>query len=57
VTSTGQLDYILDAYTTTDRLPDANTFNPAATEATGLAGDPFTTSDSVKVVMTPTTAP
>jgi len=53
VTSTGQLDYILDAYTTTADLPDANTFDPGSDPTvTGLAGDPFNyIRNSVKVVM------
>jgi uncharacterized protein len=53
VTSTGRLVYILDAYTTTDALPDANTFTPGSDSGvTGLAGDPFNyVRNSVKVVM------
>jgi Uncharacterized conserved protein len=53
VTATGQLDYILDAYTTTGAYPDANTFNPGSDPTvTGLAGDPFNyVRNSVKVVM------
>jgi hypothetical protein len=53
VTSTGQLDYILDAYTTTDAFPDANNFTPGSdSTVTGLAGDPFNyIRNSVKVVM------
>jgi uncharacterized membrane protein (UPF0182 family) len=53
VSATGELDYILDAYTTTDAYPDANTFNPGTDPTvTGLAGDPFNyVRNSVKVVM------
>ena len=53
VTDSGKLVYILDAYTTTDGLPDANTYNPGSdSTANGLAGDPFNyVRNSVKVVM------
>jgi uncharacterized membrane protein (UPF0182 family) len=53
ITSSGRLVYILDGYTTTDALPDANAFNPGSDAgATGLAGDPFNyIRNSVKVVM------
>jgi uncharacterized protein len=53
VTASGRLDYVLDAYTTSDAFPDANTFDPGAdTTISGLAGDPFNyIRNSVKVVM------
>ncbi len=53
VTSSGQLDYVQDAYTTSAAFPDANTFNAGTdTGANGLAGDPFNyVRNSVKVVM------
>jgi hypothetical protein len=53
VTATGRLVYVLDAYTTTADLPDANTFNPGSDPtSSGLAGDSFNyIRNSVKVVM------
>jgi uncharacterized membrane protein (UPF0182 family) len=52
ITSSGRLVYILDAFTTSDALPDANTFDPSTDPGTGLAGDPFNyIRNSVKVVM------
>jgi len=49
----GRLVYIQDAYTVSDRFPNAQPFDPATLGgATGLAGDPFTyIRNSVKVVM------
>jgi len=50
VTSTGQLDYIQDAYTTSDAYPDANPYDPPSTS--GLSGDAFNyIRNSVKIVM------
>lgn len=53
VNSSGRLDYILDAYTTSTSLPDANTFDPGSdSSVSGLAGDSFNyIRNSVKVVM------
>ncbi len=53
VTNDGQLDYMLDAYTTSAAFPDAQPFDPGSNpSANGLAGDPFNyIRNSVKVVM------
>jgi len=53
VTSSGRLDYVLDAYTTSAAFPDANTYDPGGdSTVSGLAGDPFNyVRNSVKVVM------
>ncbi len=53
VTSDGQLDYMLDAYTTSAAFPDSQPYNPGGdATSTGLAGDPFNyVRNSVKVVM------
>jgi uncharacterized protein len=53
VNSNGGLDYVLDAYTTSDAFPDANTYDPGGDSSiTGLAGSPFNyVRNSVKVVM------
>jgi uncharacterized membrane protein (UPF0182 family) len=53
VTSSGQLDYMLDAYTTSASFPDAQPYDPGTdSTSTGLAGDPFNyVRNSVKVVM------
>jgi hypothetical protein len=53
VTPDGQLDYMLDAYTTSAAFPDAQPYDPSSSaNPTGLAGDPFNyIRNSVKVVM------
>jgi uncharacterized membrane protein (UPF0182 family) len=53
VTSSGRLVYMLDAYTTTAALPDANNYDPSSDPTgSGVAGDPFNyIRNSVKVVM------
>ena len=53
LTASGRIVYVLDAYTTSAAFPDANTFDPNASQsATGLTGDPFNyIRNSVKVVM------
>jgi uncharacterized membrane protein (UPF0182 family) len=53
VTSSGRLVYILDGYTTSASLPDANTYDPSTDPAaSGLQGDAFNyVRNSVKVVM------
>jgi uncharacterized membrane protein (UPF0182 family) len=53
VTSSGRLVYMLDAYTTTAALPDANNYDPNSDPTgSGVAGDPFNyIRNSVKVVM------
>ena len=53
VTSSGRLEYVMDAFTTSASFPDANTFDPGGdSTASGLAGDPFNyIRNSVKVVM------
>ncbi|MEO8207937.1 MAG: UPF0182 family protein, partial [Chloroflexota bacterium] len=52
VTDTGRLVYIQDAFTTSNRFPNAQPFNPAELEASGLAGQDLNyIRNSVKVVM------
>jgi len=52
VTGSGRLVYIQDAYTTTDRFPNAQPFDPQSLQATNLSGGPFDyVRNSVKVVM------
>jgi uncharacterized membrane protein (UPF0182 family) len=53
INRSGQLNYVLDAFTTSDAFPDANTFDPGGNPTdSGLAGDPFNyVRNSVKVVM------
>jgi uncharacterized membrane protein (UPF0182 family) len=53
VTSTGRLDYILDAFTTSAAYPDANLYDPSTESSSNrLDGDPFNyIRNSVKVVM------
>ncbi len=53
VTADGRLVYIQDAYTTSDRFPNAQWFDPATLPGTsGLAGAPFNyIRNSVKIVM------
>ncbi len=54
VTADGRLVYIQDAYTTSDRFPNADPFFPAQRlgQATGLGDDPFNyIRNSVKVVV------
>ncbi len=48
----GRLVYIQDAYTTTDRFPNAQDFDPSTFDATGLGRAPFDyIRNSVKIVM------
>ena len=50
LTSSGRLDYVLDAYTTSSAFPDANSYT--ASSGSGLAGDPINyVRNSVKIVM------
>lgn len=52
VTDAGRLVYIQDAFTTSDRFPNAQPFNPATLSATGLPSTPINyIRNSVKVVM------
>jgi uncharacterized membrane protein (UPF0182 family) len=53
VTSTGRLDYVLDAFTTSAAYPDANLYDPSTDSGSNrLDGDPFNyIRNSVKVVM------
>ncbi|MGA2512350.1 MAG: UPF0182 family protein [Candidatus Limnocylindrales bacterium] len=53
VTSSGRLDYVLDAYTTSAAFPDSNLYDPGTDPSvSGLAGDPFNyVRNSVKIVM------
>jgi uncharacterized membrane protein (UPF0182 family) len=53
VTSSGRLVYILDAFTTTNAFPNANSYDPGSDSVkSGLAGDKFNyIRNSVKVVM------
>ena len=53
LTSSGRLDYVLDAYTTSAAFPDSNSYDPGGnSQSSGLAGDPFNyVRNSVKVVM------
>jgi len=53
VNSSGRLNYVQDAYTTSANFPDANAYNPGSDSTTsGLAGSPFNyIRNSVKVVM------
>jgi hypothetical protein len=53
VTSSGRLDYILDAFTTSAAYPDANLYDPSNESSSNrLDGDPFNyIRNSVKVVM------
>jgi uncharacterized protein len=53
LTSSGRLDYVLDAYTTSAAFPDSNSYNPGnSPTASGLAGDSFNyIRNSVKIVM------
>ncbi len=52
VTEEGRLVYIQDAFTTSDRFPNAQPFNPGSLEASGLVGrDLNYIRNSVKVVM------
>jgi uncharacterized membrane protein (UPF0182 family) len=53
VTPAGRLVYILDAFTTSDAYPDANTYDPSTERSTNhLDGEPFNyIRNSVKVVM------
>jgi hypothetical protein len=53
VTADGRLVYIQDAYTTSDRFPNAQWFDPASLPGeSGLAGAPFNyIRNSVKIVM------
>ena len=52
VTNDGRLVYVQDAYTTSDRFPNAQWFNPEELPATGLGGDAFNyIRNSVKIVM------
>jgi hypothetical protein len=37
----GRLVYVQDAFTTSDRFPNAQAFDPASLGTTGLSGDPF----------------
>jgi uncharacterized membrane protein (UPF0182 family) len=48
----GHLDYIQDAFTTSDRFPNAQPFDPATLNGSGLGTDPIDyIRNSVKVVM------
>ncbi|MEO7229569.1 MAG: UPF0182 family protein, partial [Candidatus Limnocylindrales bacterium] len=52
VTESGRLVYIQDAFTVSDRFPNAQPFNPAELEASGLFGQNLNyIRNSVKVVM------
>jgi len=52
VTPEGRLVYVQDAYTTSDRFPNAQPFDPAALPSTNLGAAPFDyIRNSVKVVM------
>jgi uncharacterized membrane protein (UPF0182 family) len=53
VVDNGRLTYVQDAYTVSDRFPQATPFNPGDLGgATGLAGDPFNyIRNSVKITM------
>ena len=52
VTDAGRLVYIQDAFTTSDRFPNAQSFNPAELEKSGLAPQDLNyIRNSVKVVM------
>jgi uncharacterized membrane protein (UPF0182 family) len=52
VNGAGRLVYIQDAYTTSDRFPNADPFFPAELEDTGLGAAPFNyIRNSVKIVM------
>ena len=52
IDDSGQLVYIQDAYTTSDRFPDAQAFDPTALSGTGLGGDAFNyIRNSVKITM------
>ena len=52
VTSDGRLVYIQDAYTTSDRFPNAQEFDPADLATTNLGSSPFDyIRNSVKIVM------
>jgi uncharacterized membrane protein (UPF0182 family) len=51
VTGDGRLVYIQDAYTTSDRFPNAQWFDPTTLGATNLGSDPFNyIRNSVKIV-------
>ncbi|MGK2851796.1 MAG: UPF0182 family membrane protein, partial [Candidatus Limnocylindrales bacterium] len=52
VTDAGRLVYVQDAYTTSDRFPHAQSFDPSVFEATGLARRPINyIRNSVKITM------
>src|SRR4029079_13313659 len=52
VTDDGRLVYVQDAYTTSDRFPDAQSFNPASLPSTGLHTGPINyIRNSVKITM------
>ena len=53
MTANGGLDWIQDAYTTSDRFPNAQYFDPTSLpQGTGLGSDPFNyIRNSVKIVM------
>ena len=52
IDDSGRLVYIQDAYTTSDRFPDAQAFDPTALTGTGLGGDAFNyIRNSVKITM------
>jgi uncharacterized membrane protein (UPF0182 family) len=52
IDGSGKLVYIQDAYTASDRFPNAQAFDPAELGTTGLGGDEFNyLRNSVKIVM------
>ncbi len=52
ITDAGRLVYVQDAYTTSDRFPHAQSFNPAEFESTGLDRRPINyIRNSVKITM------
>ena len=52
IDGSGRLVYIQDAFTTSDRFPNAQAFDPSALGQSGLAGDPFNyIRNSVKITV------